>query len=117
MHTCRGTDAGSDYTLVIYRLKLCLRTAPMKKNRPRKYNIPILKQYELLKAFGMEIKNQFQLLSTEETDHPHVKGKCNQSKDVYCNTANHTLGYLRSTYNRVSVYPLTHGGESKREKQ
>ena len=47
------------------RLKLCLRKAPAK------YNIPRLnKQDKVLKAFVVEIKNQFQLLSTEEIDHP-----------------------------------------------
>ena len=45
----------------------------------------------------LKIKNQFQLLSTEEIDHPQVEGKWNQIKDVYCNTAKNTLGYLRST--------------------
>ena len=43
------------------------------------------------------IKNQFQLLSTGEIDHPQVEGKGKQIKDVYCNTAKNTLGYLRST--------------------
>ena len=45
----------------------------------------------------MKIKNQFQLLSTEEIDHPQMKGKWNQIKDVYCNTAKNTIGYPRST--------------------
>ena len=59
VHTCRGANAGSHNYLVISRLKLCLRKAPAKKNRPRKYNIPRLKQDEVLKAFVVEIKNQF----------------------------------------------------------
>ena len=67
MHTCRGADAGSDHYLVMSRLKLCLRNAPTKKNRPRKYIIPRLKQNKILKTFVMEIKNKFRLLSTEET--------------------------------------------------
>ena len=62
-----------------------------------KYSIPRLKQDEVLRAFVVEIKNQFQLLSTEEIDHPQVEGKWNQIKDVYCNTAKNTLGYLRNT--------------------
>ena len=97
MHTCRGADAGSDHYLVMSRLKLCLRKAPAKKNRPRKYNIPRLKQDELLKTFVVGKKNQFHLLSTEETDHPQVEGKWNQIKDAYCNTAKNTLEYLSST--------------------
>ena len=44
----------------------------------------------------MEIKNQFQLLSTEKTDHLQVERKWNQIKDVYCNTAKNTLGYMKS---------------------
>ena len=55
-----------------------------------KYNIPRLKQDEVLKAFVVEIKNQFQLLCTEETDHPPVEEKWNQIKDVYCNTVKNT---------------------------
>ena len=39
MHTCRVADAGSDHYLVMFRLKLCLRKTPVKKNRPRKYHI------------------------------------------------------------------------------
>ena len=35
-----------------------------------KHNIPRPNQDEVLKAFVVEIKNQFQLLSTEEIDHP-----------------------------------------------
>ena len=92
VRTFRVADAGSDHHIVMSRLKLCLR-----KNRPRKNNIPRLKQYEVLKAFVVEIQNPFQLLSTEETDLPQVEGKWNQIKDVYCNTANNTLGYLMST--------------------
>ena len=30
VHTCRGADAGSDHYLVVSRLKLCLRKAPIK---------------------------------------------------------------------------------------
>ena len=62
---------------VMSRLKLCLRKAPAK------YNIPRLKQDKVLKVFVVEIKNQFQLLSTEEIDHPQVEGKWNQIKDAY----------------------------------
>ena len=94
---CRGADAGIDHYLVMSRLKLCLRKTPAKKNRQRKYNKPRLKHDEVLKAFVVEIKNQFQLLSTEEIDHPQVEGKWNQIKGIYCNTVNNTLGYRRST--------------------
>ena len=104
-HAVLGADAGSDHYLVMSMLKLCLRKAPAKKNRPMKYNIPRLKQDEVLKAFVVEIKNQFQLLSAEEIDHPQVEGKWNQIKDVYCNMTKNNLGY-----------PLSHGGESKRGK-
>ena len=96
MHTCRGADTGCNHYLVMSRLKLCLRKAPAKKNRPMRYNTPRLKEDEVLKAFVVEIKNQFQLLSTEEIDHPQVEGKWKQIKDVYCSTIKNTLGYLRS---------------------
>ena len=62
-----------------------------------KYNIPRLKQEQVLKVFVEKIQNQFHLLNTEEIDHPQVEGKWNQIMDVYCNTAKNTLGYLRST--------------------
>ena len=39
VHTCRGADAGSDHYLVVSRLKLCLRKAPIKHDRQRRYNI------------------------------------------------------------------------------
>ena len=97
VHTCRSANAGSDHYLVMSGLKLRLRKAPAKKNRPRKYSIPRLKQDEVLKAFVLEIKNKFQLLSIEEIDHPQVEGKWNQIKDVHCNTAKNTPGYLRRT--------------------
>ena len=35
VHTCRGADAGSDHYLVVSRLKLCLRKAPIKHDRQR----------------------------------------------------------------------------------
>ena len=97
VHTCRDADARSDHYHVMPRLKLCLRKTPAKKIRSRKYNIPRLKQDEVLNAFVVEIKNQLQLLITKEIDHPQMEGKWNQIKDVYCNTAKNTLGYLRST--------------------
>ena len=68
VHTCKGAVAGNDYYLVMSMLKLYLRKVLAKKNRPKKYNIPRLKQHEVLHAFVVEIKNQFQLLSTEEID-------------------------------------------------
>ena len=77
-------------------LKLCLRKAPVKKNRPMKYNIPRLKKNEVLKVFVVEIKNQSQLLNTELIDHPQVEGKWNQIKDIYCNTVKDTL-WLQTT--------------------
>ena len=86
VHICRGADAGSDHYLVMFRFK------PRRK-KTRKYKIPRLKQDEVLKACVVEINNQFQLLLT---DHPQVEGKWNQINDVYFNTANNTLGYLRS---------------------
>ena len=45
VHTCRGADAGSDHYLVVSRLKLCLRKAPIKHDRQRRYNIARLKQW------------------------------------------------------------------------
>ena len=55
VHTCRGTGNVGDHYLVMSRLKLCLRKTPAKKNRPRKYNVPRLKQDEVLKTFVLEI--------------------------------------------------------------
>ena len=43
VHTCRGADAEIYHYLVMFRLKLCFRKAPAKKNRSMKYNIPRLK--------------------------------------------------------------------------
>ena len=58
VHTCRGADAGSDHYLMMSRLRLCLRKAPAKKNSgSMKFNIPRLKQDEVLKGFVVEIKN------------------------------------------------------------
>ena len=57
VHTCRGAYAGWDHYLVMSRLKFSLRKAPAKKNRPRKYKIPRLKQDEVLKAFVVERKS------------------------------------------------------------
>ena len=62
-----------------------------------KYTIPWLKQDEELKAFVVEVKNKFQLMSTEETDYPHVERKWNQINYVYCNTENNSHGYMRIT--------------------
>ena len=62
------------------------------ENIPMKYNIHRIKQDEILKAFVVKIKNQFQLLSMEEIDHTQVEGKWNKIKDVYCNTVKNTLG-------------------------
>ena len=90
-HTCRDADPGSDHYLVMPRLKLFRRKAPIKKNRPRKYKIPRLKEDEVVKVFVVEISNKFQLLSTEEADHPQVEEKWNQIKDVYFKTVKNTL--------------------------
>ena len=94
-------------------VKALIKESSHQANRPRKYNIPRLKHDEVLKAFVVEIKNQFQLLSTEETDRPHVEGKWNNIMDVYCNTAKNTLASIAKALARYD-YPLTYGGESKR---
>ena len=62
VHTCRGADAGSDHYLVVSRLKLCLRKAPIKHDRQMRYNIARLKHEDTQKAFVLEVKNQFQKL-------------------------------------------------------
>ena len=51
VHTCRGTDAGSDHYLVVSRLKLCLMTTLIKHDRQRRYNIARLKHGDTQKAF------------------------------------------------------------------
>ena len=97
VHTCRGADAGSDHYLVVSRLKLCLRKAPIKHDRQRRYNIARLKHEDTQKAFVLEVKNQFQKLSTDELDHPPVEERWNQIKATYCTAAESALGYLKST--------------------
>ena len=57
VHTCRGADAGSDHYRVVLRLKLCLRKAPIKHDRQRRYNIARLKHEDTRKAFVLEVKN------------------------------------------------------------
>ena len=69
-HTCRGADAGSDHYLVVSILKLCLRKAPIKHDRQRRYNIARLKHEDTQKAFVLEVKNQFQKLSTDGVGPP-----------------------------------------------
>ena len=87
VHTCRGADAGSDHYLVVSRLKLCFRKAPIKHDRQRRYNIARLKHEDTQKAFVLEVKNQFQKLSTDELDHPPVEERWNQIKATYCTAA------------------------------
>ena len=48
-------------------------------------------------AFVLEVKNQFQKLSTDELDHPPVEERWNQIKATYCTAAESALGYLKST--------------------
>ena len=60
VHTCRGADAGSDHYLVVSRLNLCLRKAPIRYVRQRRYNIARLEHEDTQKAFVLEVKNQFQ---------------------------------------------------------
>ena len=94
VHTCRGAYAGSDHYLVVSRLKLCLRKAPIKHDRQRRYNIARLKHEDTQKAFVLEVKNQFQKLSTDELDHPPIEERWNQIKATYCTAAESALGYL-----------------------
>ena len=106
VHTRRGADAGSHHYLVMSMLKFCLKKAQTKKNRPRKYNIPRIEQDNVLTTFLVEIKNQFQLLSTVEADHPQVEEKWNQIKDVYYNTAkNSTQDRKRMRNDIVALCP------------
>ena len=73
VHTCRGADAGGDYYLVVSRPKLCLRKAPIKHDRQRRYTLARQKHEDTQKAFVLEVKNQFQKLTTDELDHPPVE--------------------------------------------
>ena len=97
VHTCRGADAGSDHYLVVSRIKLCLRKVPIKHDRQMRYNIARLKHEDTQKAFVLEVKNQFQKLSTDELDYPSVEERWNQIKATYCTAAESALGYLKST--------------------
>ena len=97
MYTCRGADAGSDHYLVVSRLKLCLRKAPIKHDRQRRYNIARLKHEDTQKEFVLEVQNQFQKLSTNELDHPPVEERWNQIKATYCTVAESAQEYLKST--------------------
>ena len=68
---------------------------PIKHDRQRRYNIARLKYEDTQKAFVLEVKNQFQKLSTD--DHPPVEERWNQIKATYCTAAESALGYLKST--------------------
>ena len=57
VHTCRGADAGSDHYLVVSRLKLCLRKAPIKHDKQRRYNIVRLKHEDTESICTVELKN------------------------------------------------------------
>ena len=74
-----------------------MRKAPIKHDRPRRYNIARLKHEDTQKAFVLEVKNQFQKLSTDELDHPPVEDRWNQIKATYCTAAESALGYQKST--------------------
>ena len=60
-------------------------------------NIARLKHEDTQKAIVLEVKNQFQNLSTDELDHPPVEERWNQIKATYCTAEESALGYLRST--------------------
>ena len=74
-----------------------MRKAPIKHDRHRRYNIARLKHEDTQKAFVLEVKNQFQKLSTNELDHPPVEERWNQIKATYRTAAESALGYLKST--------------------
>ena len=77
--------------LVVSKLKLCFRKSPIKHDRQRRYNIAILKHEDTQKAFVLEVKNQFQKLSTDELDHPPVEERWKQIKATYCTAAESAL--------------------------
>ena len=83
VHTCRAAGAGSEHYLVVSRLMLCLRKAPIKHDRQRRYNIARLKHEDTQKAFVLEVNNQFQKLSTDELDYPPVE-EPNYGNLLYC---------------------------------
>ena len=74
-----------------------MRKAPIKHDRQRRYNIARLKHEDTQKAFVLEVKIQFQKLSTNELDHPPVEERWNQIKATYCTAAESALRYLKST--------------------
>ena len=92
-------DKGESYTIIYSGQKdtYHLRKSPIKHDRQRRYNIARLKYEDTRKAFVLEVKNQFQKLSTDELDHPPVEERWNQIKATYCSAAESALGYLKST--------------------
>ena len=83
------------------------------QNRPRNYSIPSLKQDDVLKAFVVEIKNQFQLLSTKQTNHPHVEGNGTRLR-MYTVTQQRALLGIQGPLRDMAFH--RHMEENRREK-
>ena len=76
VHTCRGADAGSDHYLVVSRRKLCLRKAPIKHDRQRRYNIARLKHEDTQEA-------EYRIQKEYSSKDKEIKRSARQDKRAY----------------------------------
>jgi hypothetical protein len=63
----RGADVGSDHTLVLAKVRLKLRKAKRKSERPPPIDVEKLKNPKVCKTFQVEVQNRFSVLQ-EQTE-------------------------------------------------
>ena len=94
----RGADANSDHYLVSADIKLKLRSAPRQRKSRKQLDVNKLKNPEISKAFVLELRNRFDVLTADVED---PNRNWNAVKEGYVDTAKSILGFKGKKKNKV----------------
>ena len=90
----RGADIGSDYMLVVGRLRLKLRRV-IKESTRRRLDLDKLKDPLTQREFSLRLQNRFEVLAEMDAQEEEtgVEGIWQSVKNIYTETGKEVLGY------------------------
>ena len=110
----RGADVNSDHHLVIALLKVKLRSTGKTLTGIKRFNTDKLKDRKVRNTFVTQLRNRFDVLTTETPDNNDANSIWDDIKSAYEEASKHCLGFKTSNTVKKWLTPTTWDAIEKR---
>lgn len=110
----RGADVNSDHHLVNALLKVKLRSTGKTLTGIKRFNTDKHKDRKVRNTFVTQLRNRFDVLTTETPDNNYVNSIWDGIKSAYEEASKHCLGFKTSNTVKKSLTPTTWDAIEKR---